>query len=74
MTLSKFKVIKTWSENALTAIMDEADAEFKSVECEKRAKREAFNIINKRWMHDDLRTLDIRIMKMLVDNELLVGY
>ena len=51
MTLSKFKVIKTWSENALTAIMDEADAEFKSVECEKRAKREAFNIINKRWMY-----------------------
>ena len=72
MTLSKFKVIKTWSENALTAIMDEADAEFKSVECEKRAKREAFNIINKRWMYDDLRTLDIRIMIVLIDDQLLV--
>lgn len=74
MTLDKFKHIKSWSNGALEMIMSDVGLEFKSAECEKKAIMNAFSIVNKNYDTRGLFVVGALIMKMLVDDGLLVGY
>ena len=79
MTLDRFKRNKLWSNTVLDVLMHTVGLEFKSTECEKKARMSAFFIVDNYYTteNDLVRGLVIvgaLLMKMLVDDGLLVGY